>query len=101
MRTIELSKEQREKVINALAAVHDENGRFDIDIELDDALTLNAKGWLELDGYLEDDYYNGTGAYIATHRSASVTLTAYNEEGEQIGLDSESYNIIHKYLNAA
>lgn len=101
MRTIELSKEQREKVINALAAVHDENGRFDIDIELDDALTLNAKGWLELDGYLEDDYYNGTGAYIETHRSASVTLTAYDEEGEQIGLDSESYNIIHKYLNAA
>ena len=101
MRTIELSKEQREKVINALATVHDENGRFDINIELDDALTLNAKGWLELDGYLEDDYYNGTGAYIETYRSASVTLTAYNEEGEQIGLDGESYDIIHKYLNAA
>lgn len=100
MRTIELSKEQREKVINALAAVHDENGRFDIDIELDDALTLNAKGWLELDGYLEDDYYNGTGAYIETHRSASVEVKAFDEDGE-VEIDIEIENEIYKYLNAA
>lgn len=99
MRTIELSKEQREKVINALAAVHDENGRFDIDIELDDALTLNAKGWLELDGYKEDDYF-GTGAWVETYRSASVELTAFDEDGEvEIGIEIE--NEIYKYLNAA
>lgn len=104
MRTIELSKEQREKVINALAAVHDENGRFDIDIELD-TITINAQGCIEIDGYIEDDYHcgymNGTGAWIETYRAASVDLTAYDEDGNEYEIDKESNNIIDKYLNAA
>ncbi len=104
MKKIELTGEQREKVMNALAEIHDEEGHFDIDIELD-TITINAQGWVEIDGYIEDDsvcgYMNGTGAWIETYRAASVDLTAYDEDGNEYEIDKESNNIIDKYLNAA
>ena len=104
MRTIELNKEQRDKIMSELAEVHGEDGRFDIDIELD-TITIKAQGWVEIDGYIEDDYHcgymNGTGAWIETYRAASVDLTAYDEDGNEYEVDKESNNIIDKYLNAA
>ena len=104
MKKIELTGEQRDKIMSELAEVHGEDGRFDIDIELD-AFTINAQGWVEIDGYIEDDsvcgYMNGTGAWIETYRAASVELTAYDEDGNAYEVDKESYNIIDKYLNAA
>ena len=104
MKKIELTGEQREKVMNALAEIHDEDGRFDIDIELD-TITINAQGCIEIDGYIEDDYHcgymNGTGAFVETYRAASVDLTAYDEDGNEYEIDKESNNIIDKYLNAA
>lgn len=104
MKKIELTGEQCEKVMSALAAVHDEEGHFDIDIELG-TITIKAQGWVEIDGYIEDDsvcgYMNGTGAWIETYRAASVELTAYDEDGNEYEIDKESNNIIDKYLNAA
>ena len=100
MKKIELTGEQRAMIMGALAEVHDEDGRFDIDIELD-TITINAQGCIEIDGYAEDDYMNGTGAWIETYRAASVDLTAYDEDGNEYEIDKESNNIIDKYLNAA
>ena len=100
MKKIELTGEQRAMIMAALAEVHDEDGRFDIDIELD-TITINAQGCIEIDGYAEDDYMNGTGAWIETYRAASVDLTAYDEDGNEYEIDKESNNIIDKYLNAA
>ena len=104
MKKIELTGEQREKVMSALAEIHDADGRFDIDIELD-TITINAQGFIEIDGYIEDDYHcgyqNGTGAWIETNRAASVELTAYDEDGNEYEIDNESNNIIDKFLNAA
>ena len=96
MKTIELTKEQREKVIRELAGIHDEDGRFDFDIDMD-GITINAKGRIELDGYHEDDTY----AWIETYRAASVDLTAYDDNGNEYEIDKESNNIIDNYLNAA
>ena len=104
MKNIELTDEQRAIIMAALAEVHDEDGRFDIDIELD-TITINAQGWVETDGYIEDDYHcgymNGTGAWVETYRAASVDLTAYDEDGNEYEIDKESNTIIEKYLNAA
>lgn len=104
MKKIELTGEQRAMIMAALAEVHDEDGRFDIDIELD-TITINAQGCIEIDGYVEDDYHcgyqNGTGAWVETYRAASVDLTAYDEDGNEYEIDKESNTIIEKYLNAA
>ena len=104
MKKIELTGEQRAMIMAALAEVHDEDGRFDLDIELD-TITINAQGTIEIDGYVEDDYHcgymNGTGAWIETYRAASVELTAYDEDGNEYEIDNESNNIIEQYLNAA
>lgn len=104
MKKIELTGEQRAMIMAALAEVHDEDGRFDIDIELD-SLTINAQGCIEIDGYVEDDYHcgymNGTGAWVETYRAASVDLTAYDEDGNEFVIDNESNDIITQYLNAA
>ena len=100
MKKIELTGEQRAMIMAALAEVHDEDGRFDIDIELD-TITINAQGCIEIDGYTEDDYMNGTGAWIETYRAASVDLTAYDDDGNEFVIDNESNDIITQYLNAA
>lgn len=103
MKKLTLSEAQKREILSQLAEVHDEDGGFDIDIELD-GITINAKGSIELDGYIEDDYHcgymNGTGAWVETYRSASVEVKAFDEDGE-VEIDIEIENEIYKYLNAA
>lgn len=103
MKKLTLSEAQIREILSQLAGVHDEDGSFDIDIELD-GITINAKGSIELDGYIEDDYHcgymNGTGAWVETYRSASVEVRAFDEDGE-VEIDIEIENEIYKYLNAA
>ena len=84
---------------DALAEAHEQDGRFNVEVELDD-MTIVAKGWLELDGYREDDYYNGTGAWIETVRNGHVELTGYTES-ERVDIDLISVYRISNYLNAA
>jgi len=98
MRQIELTREQREQVMNALAKVHDREGDFDIDIDLGD-LMVNASGYIDIDGYVEDDYMNGTGAWVETFRYASVEIYAYDEEGELV--IGHLRDEVVDYLNAA
>lgn len=107
MKTIELTKEQFDKVIEALDDVQD--GSFDLEIEIDETLTVLATGWLDTDGYVEDDfhcgYMNGTGAYVETYRSASVELSAtlYDEDGneEDVAISAEQEKQADRHLNTA
>ena len=49
-----------------------------------DGETLFIECALESDGYVEDDYYNGTGAYVETFRALYFeSVESYNEDGEQ------------------
>ena len=104
MKRIELSEDQREAIKSELQNIRDESGNFNIDIELDD-ITVNVCGWIELDGYTEDDYHcgymNGTGAWIETHREASVTIKVIDEDGNEYTADRDTENEIYNYLNAA
>lgn len=100
MRRIELSEEQREAIKSALQDVRDESGNFDIDVDLEEYVAT-VSGWVELDGYTEDDYFNGTGAWIETYREASVTIKMTDEDGNEYGVDSDTENEIYNYLNVA
>lgn len=60
-----------------------EDGSNSIEFEKDGE-TLFIECTLESDGYVEDDYYNGTGAYVETFRALNVeSVESYNEDGEQ------------------
>lgn len=99
MKTIELTTEQRKTLVERLADVY---GAFDIDIDIDDNLTINAVGNIETDGYYEDDYYNGTGAWVETYRSAWVELaaTVYSEDdSETCNVDEVTAQATEKFLN--
>ena len=98
MRRIELTEEQREEIKSALQDVHDESGNFCIEVDLEDYVAT-VSGWVELDGYTEDDYFNGTGAWIETHRVASVhNITLTDEDGKEYAVDRDSEYEIENYL---
>ena len=107
MKTIRLTEEQMQAVLNALDRV--DNGSFDIEIEIGDSLTVYASGWLETEGHVEDDFYcgygNGTGAYVETHRSASVGLSAtvYDEygNGEDVAIAQEQEIQAGRHMSTA
>lgn len=49
---------------------------------------------LEEDGYTEDDYFSGTGAWVCTDRSLSVEIAdSYTEDGEQTENDFDEYEL--------
>lgn len=98
MRTIELTEEKVDTIKRALKTAHDESGNFNIDIDLGEYIAT-ATGWVEIDGYTEDDYFNGTGAWIETYREASVEITIKDEDGNEYSADIESENEIYNYLN--
>lgn len=98
MRRIELTDEQREEIKSALHDVHDESGNFCIEVDLEDYVAT-VSGWVELSGYTEDDYFNGTGAWIETHRAASVhNITLTDEDGKEYAVDRDSEYEIENYL---
>lgn len=100
-----------QEVYDALADVEDGNFELEVEIELENdvMLIIAATGWLETDGYIEDDYHcgyqNGTGAYVETYRNASIELTAtmYDEDGEEIEcvLGRQHEIDADRYLNAS
>ena len=80
MRTIDLTREQRDMVLRELDG---QQGNFDIFVELNDSLTIEAEGYVYVDGYVEDDYLNGNGGFNETSRTADVILTAFaSDKGE-------------------
>ena len=72
-----LTQEQKDIVLSKL---EEQQGDFDIFIEIDENLTIEAKGYMYENGYREKDYLNGTGAFVETSRDADVILTAFVSE---------------------
>lgn len=75
------------------------NGAFSIEVEVN-GTTVYADGNFEIDGYQEDDYFNGTGAWVTTYVAVSVeSVEAYDEDGEAVEIDC-SLNEIERYVEA-
>lgn len=63
-----------------------------------DGETLIIEYTYEVDGYVEDDYYNGTGAFVQTDTEFCVLgAGSYTEDGEETTNDfneNELYKIV-------
>lgn len=95
--TIELTKEQREQLMDALREIRGEYGRFEKEVLIGEDLLIVAKGSMDVDCYQEDE----TGAWVETRRSAWVELTAYDENGEECYVDYLTEQEADEYLNQA
>lgn len=97
MKTIELTKEQREQLVDALADVRQQYGDFEKEVLIGEDLLIVAKGSMDVDCYQEDE----TGAWVETRRSAWVELAAYDENGEECYVDALTEQEADEYLNQA
>lgn len=68
-----------------------EEGNGSIEFEKGDEILYFDYSY-EVDGYVEDDYFNGTGAFIETSSSLRIeNVESFNEDGEETSNDfSES-----------
>lgn len=63
------------------------DGTFSLEVELGNNTLANVCGIIEKESYQEDDYYNGTGAWITTYASVAISkleLHSYDESGSEI-----------------
>lgn len=98
MKPVTLTREQRAALLERLEGVRLEDGVFDITVDLED-VTLTATGEVELEGYREDDYYSGTGAWMETGRRADVEVLAWDEDGRYHPVDKETRDEAYALLN--
>ena len=77
-----------ETIANAIVGnIESNNGTFSIEVEINANTVVEVSGSYEIDGYTEDDYDNGTGAWVVTYVSVIVEaldVFTYNEDGEQV-----------------
>lgn len=69
-----------ETIANAIVeSIEGNNGTFSVEVEINNTLVV-VDGSFEIDGYPEDDYFNGTGAWITTYVSVYIdSVEAYDE----------------------
>lgn len=86
-----------ETIARAIAAsIEGNEGTFFVEVEMDD-MTVYVDGGYEIDGYEEDDYSNGTGAWVTTYVVVSIeSVEAYNEDGETIDIACD-LSMIERY----
>lgn len=74
-----------ETIANAIYnAIDSNNGTFSVEVEVNNTLVV-VDGSFEIDGYCEDDYLNGTGAWVTTYISVCInSVEAYDEDGNEV-----------------
>lgn len=76
-----------ETIAAAIAeSIKSNEGRFSLEVEIDGNTVVEVSGRYEMDGYCEDDYFNGTGAWVTTYVSVVVEDCAVytnDEDGEE------------------
>lgn len=69
------------------ASVEGYEGKFAVSVEADEKTVVEVSGWYEMAGYCEDDYFNGTGAWVTTYVRVSVEaceVYTYDDEGNEV-----------------
>lgn len=87
---IKVMQSINETIANAIVEnIEGGNGTFSVEVEIDNTL-VEVSGSFEIDVYCEDDYFNGTGAWVTTYVSVIVedcTVYTYDEDGEEVEND--------------
>ena len=88
-------------IVNIIANECDSSyGTISIEENDDNGNTLIVSGRYEIERYQEDDYFNGTGAWITTDAEIEISeLDYYDEDGEPIELDINVYELERKVRN--
>lgn len=98
-----------EMIANKIIESIDSNeGDFSLDIEVDDNIFVEVSGCYEIEDYQENDYFNGTGAWVTTYAWVAIDkceVSAYNEDGDEIETDikpniREIENCIESFLKS-
>ena len=64
-----------ETIAAAIAdSINDNHGSFSLEVEMDGNTVVEVSGRYEIDGYREDDYLNGTGAWVTTRAALRLTM---------------------------
>ena len=94
-----ISKTIAAAIADSIDGNHGSNhGSFSLEVEMDGNTVVEVSGRYEIDGYREDDYLNGTGAWVTTRAAVSVEcIEAYDEDGEAVEIDC-SLNEIERYV---
>lgn len=89
-------------MVSRLQKIANADETFNIEIPVADDITVFATGSIATEGYREDDYFTGTGAWIETNRETRVALTALvgKEDCETCFVDSLSEQAAEKALCA-
>lgn len=67
-----------------IESIESNEGTFTIEIEENNTMIV-VDGNFEIDGYCEDDYFSGTGAWVTTYVSVCIdSIEAYDEDGNEI-----------------
>ena len=74
-----------ETIANAIVEnIEGNEGTFSVEVEVNNALVV-VDGSFEIDGYSEDDYFNGTGAWVTTSAYVNIdSVEAYDEDGNEV-----------------
>ncbi|MBD8001052.1 hypothetical protein [Phocaeicola faecium] len=74
-----------ETIANAIAEnIEGNEGTFSVEVEVNNTLVV-VDGSFEIDGYCENDYFNGTGAWVTTYVSVCIdSVEAYDEDGNEV-----------------
>lgn len=85
-----------------IRSISDYEGNFSLDVDIDANTFAQVSGHYEIQGYCEDDYFDGTGAWVTTY--ANVVLEdcdvfTYDEDGEEIENNIEpDLAVIERYV---
>ncbi|CDB12118.1 unknown [Bacteroides sp. CAG:633] len=79
-----------ETIANAIVEnIEGNEGTFSVEVEVNNTLVV-VDGRFEIDGYCEDDYFNGTGAWVTTYVSVYIDgIEAYDEDGNEVDVDCD------------
>jgi len=70
-----------------------EEGKGTIEYEKDGEI-LCIEYTYEVEGYVEDDYFNGTGAFVETSVDFNINeVECYNEDGEDTDTNFDEYTL--------
>ena len=74
-----------ETIANAIVeSIEGANGTFSVEVEVNDTLIV-VDGSFEIDGYCEDDYFNGTGAWVTTYVAVRIdNVEACDEDSNEV-----------------
>lgn len=74
-----------------------ESGKFEIEVSLNDGnLILIVSGNIKIEGYTEDNYCTGTGAFITTDCSIKIdSIDAYNAEGDEVNITLKKSDVFN------